>query len=290
MMDLRALIFVLTWLAICYCQNSLCRDSVMLIKRTTTVIRLYGNFDCWLMNQNWEIERLKSGDYYYLNAWQKIVIFSKSNNRTKTIKALNEYRYGFIVTPIFNLNSCVGLNMKCNDYSCDDYEDYVDIYGPNIFDNNSTCGTEIRRRTENGPIIQLKKPKPYTIIQDTETTYSQRTVWVLLLILVAPMILAIVAIALCFMHKKFDLHRANRIIPLSDFVLESNFASIEENDQLQPDQHHGLPKYEELFSEHQEPPSYEEAIKDDVEIGDKDAELIVEDLMLSLLENVICRS
>ena len=47
-----------------------------------------------------------------------------------------------------------------------------------------------------------------------------------------------------------------------------------------------MPKYEEIFSEHQEPPSYEEAIKDNIEIGDKIAWLIIEELMLSLLENV----
>ena len=71
------------------------------------------------------------------------------------------------------------------------------------------------------------------------------------------------------MHQKFDSNRANRIVPLSDFVLESNFACIEENDQLQQtDQNQELPKYEEIFSEHQEPPSYEEANKDNIEIGD----------------------
>ena len=88
--------------------------------------------------------------------------------------------------------------------------------------------------------------------------------------MVALLILAIIAIAICFMHQRFNLYRANRIVPLSDFVLESNFASIEENDQIQQtDQNQELPKYEEIFSEHQEPPSYEEAIKDNIEIGDK---------------------
>ena len=67
------------------------------------------------------------------------------------------------------------------------------------------------------------------------------------------------------------MYKSNRIVALSDFVLESNFASIEENDRSHPDHNQGLPNYEELFSESQEPPSYQEAVKDDIENGGNNA-------------------
>ena len=282
-MDLRAMILVLTWLAVCNCQNSPCQDSEMFIYRTT-VIRLYGDFDCWWMNQQKvAIERLQSEKYYYWIPIRRDEIAITSSSNKKTIRLLSKISYSSLkVSPIFHLNSCARLNIRCDsslDHWCDDYIDYIDVFVPNSFAKNDPCGAEIRKFSVQSSIskgTKTEKPKKPTIsptrnitIQDTKTTDSQGTTLVFLGILVALLILAIIAIAICFMHQKFDSSRANRIVPLSDFVLESNFASIEENDQLQEtDQNQELPKYEEIFSEHQEPPSYEEANKDNIEIGD----------------------